>query len=100
MTAMMLQAITKYQPKTERLDSEQLGLVTCLTGICRALVIGSRLSTRGMLWGFSFGRLSAATPSISENLVHDPRYMLVARFTQSSSTGFFQMERNHPGCQT
>lgn len=99
MTVMMLQAISKYQPKSERLDPEQLGLVACLMGICRSLIIGSRLSTLGVLWGFVFGRLSVATLSTPENQEHDPRFMLVARFTLSSSTGILHMGRKRSGCQ-
>jgi len=87
MTAIILRAIEKYQPKPEQLGSEQFRHVACLVGIL------GRLSTGRMWSGFDFGRLSTTTRSTSDNQDHEPRNTPTARFALSPPIGILQMDK-------
>ncbi len=80
MIALILRAIEKYQPKTEK-----FGHAACLVNIL------GRLSIDRVWSGLDFGRLSAATRSTSDNQDHEPRISRLARFTLSHPIGILQM---------
>lgn len=92
MTALILRAIEKYQPKPEI-----FGIVSCLAASFGRFLIESRFLVEGRLspypmWsGLDFGRLSAATHSTSDNQEHEPRNTRVARFALSHPIGILQM---------